>query len=105
MVIGLTYDLRDEYLQMGYGEEETGEFDRLDTIESIENALHGLGYATDRIGHIKNLVNRLSKGDRWDLVFNIAEGMYGSGRKTHRYLLCWMHTRYRMFFQDRWSWL
>jgi D-alanine-D-alanine ligase len=82
MVIGLTYDLRDEYLKMGYGEEETGEFDRIDTIESIENALHSLGYETDRIGHIKNLVNRLSKGDRWDLVFNIAEGMYGSGREA-----------------------
>jgi D-alanine-D-alanine ligase len=82
MVIGLTYDLRDEYLKMGYGEEETGEFDRIDTIESIENALHSLGYETDRIGHIKNLVNRLSNGDRWDLVFNIAEGMYGSGREA-----------------------
>src|SRR4030042_36909 len=82
MNIGLTYDLRDEYLQMGYGEEETGEFDRIDTIESIERALQSLGDETGRIGHIKNLVNRLSLGDRWDLVFNIAEGMYGSGREA-----------------------
>jgi len=82
MNIGLTYDLRDEYLQMGYGEEETGEFDRIDTIESIEKTLHSLGYETDRIGHIKNLVHRLAKGDRWDLVFNIAEGMYGAGREA-----------------------
>jgi D-alanine-D-alanine ligase len=82
MNIGLTYDLRDEYLQMGYGEEETGEFDRIDTIESIERTLQSLGYETDRIGHIRNLVNRLCQGDRWDLVFNIAEGMYGSGREA-----------------------
>jgi D-alanine-D-alanine ligase len=82
MIVGLTYDLRDEYLKMGYGEEETGEFDRLDTIESIEKTLHKLGYETNRIGHIKNLVHRLCKGDRWDLVFNIAEGMYGSGREA-----------------------
>jgi D-alanine-D-alanine ligase len=82
MNIGLTYDLRDEYLQMGYGEEETGEFDRLDTIESIESTLQSLGYETDRIGHIKNLVTRLYQGDRWDLVFNIAEGMYGAGREA-----------------------
>lgn len=82
MIIGITYDLRDEYLKMGYTEEETAEFDREDTISSIENTLTGLGYQTDRIGHIKNLVNRLGRGDRWDLVFNIAEGVYGTGREA-----------------------
>lgn len=82
MTIGLTYDLRDEYLKMGYGEEETGEFDRIDTIEYIESTLQSLGYETDRIGHIKNLVSRLNQGERWDLVFNIAEGMYGAGREA-----------------------
>jgi D-alanine-D-alanine ligase len=82
MLIGLTYDLRDEYLRMGYSEEETAEFDREDTIISIENTLVGLGYQTDRIGNIMTLVNRLSCGDRWDMVFNIAEGLYGSGREA-----------------------
>jgi D-alanine-D-alanine ligase len=82
MLIGLTYDLRDEYLRMGYSEEDTAEFDREDTVISIENALASLGYQTDRIGHIMNLVQRLSNGDRWDMVFNIAEGLYGSGREA-----------------------
>lgn len=82
MIIGITYDLRDEYLQMGYTEEETGEFDRVDTIEAIETTLHSLGYETNRIGHVRNLVSRLSHGDRWDLVFNIAEGLFGSGREA-----------------------
>jgi D-alanine-D-alanine ligase len=82
MKIGLTYDLRDEYLEMGFSEDETAEFDREDTISSIENTLAQLGYRTDRIGHIKNLVSRLNRGDRWDLVFNIAEGMYGAGREA-----------------------
>jgi len=82
MTIGLTYDLRDEYLAMGFSEIETAEFDREDTVSSIENALAELGYSTDRIGHIKNLVSRLGRGDRWDLVFNIAEGMYGEGREA-----------------------
>ena len=82
MLIGLTYDLRDEYLSMGYSEEDTAEFDREDTIISIENALTSLGYQTDRIGHVMNLVQRLSRGDRWDIVFNIAEGLYGSGREA-----------------------
>jgi D-alanine-D-alanine ligase len=82
MMIGLCYDLRDEYLQMGYSEEETAEFDRLSTIEAIEGALQRLGHRTDRIGHARQLIARLTAGDRWDLVFNIAEGLHGSGREA-----------------------
>ena len=82
MLIGLTYDLRAEYLTAGYGEEETAEFDRPDTIEAIEQALQALGHQTDRIGHARQLVVRLARGDRWDLVFNIAEGLYGMGREA-----------------------
>ncbi len=82
MHIGLTYDLRAEYLAAGYGEEETAEFDRPDTIEAIEDALRTLGHEPDRIGNAWRLVERLARGDRWDLVFNIAEGLYGIGREA-----------------------
>lgn len=82
MKIGLTYDLREVYLAEGYGFEETAEFDRPDTIDAIEGALQTLGYETDRIGNIKALVDRLGAGDRWDLVFNIAEGLRGIGREA-----------------------
>lgn len=82
MKVGMTYDLRQEYLAEGYGEEETGEFDRPDTIEAIERTLQELGFETDRIGHARQLVKRLANGDRWDLVFNIAEGMHGFGREA-----------------------
>src|SRR5206468_6327988 len=75
MNIGLTYDLRQEYLAAGYSEEETAEFDRPDTVEAIESALRQLGHATDRIGNARQLVARLAAGDRWDLVFNICEGL------------------------------
>jgi D-alanine-D-alanine ligase len=80
--IGLTYDLRDDYLAAGYTEEETAEFDRLSTIEAIEGALRARGHQTDRIGHAAALVRRLADGDRWDLVFNIAEGLHGIGREA-----------------------
>jgi D-alanine-D-alanine ligase len=80
--IGLTYDLRDDYLAMGYSEDETAEFDRVSTVEAIEGALQRRGHQTDRIGHVKALTARLAAGDRWDLVFNIAEGMYGIGREA-----------------------
>jgi len=82
MQIGLTYDLRADYLAAGFGEEETAEFDREDTIAALADALTELGHAVDRIGHARHLVRRLADGDRWDLVFNIAEGMYGIGREA-----------------------
>ncbi len=80
--IGLTYDLRDDYLAAGYSELETAEFDRADTIDALENTLCKLGYAVDRIGHVKQLATRLVAGDRWDLVFNICEGLHGIGREA-----------------------
>ncbi|MBN1853014.1 MAG: D-alanine--D-alanine ligase [Pirellulales bacterium] len=82
MQIGMTYDLRDEYLAAGYSEEETAEFDRADTIDAIENALRELGHRTDRIGSAKQLLTRLARGDRWELVFNICEGLNGLGREA-----------------------
>ncbi len=82
MRIGLTYDLRSEYLAMGYGEEATAEFDREDTIDSIEASLRELGYDTVRIGHIRSLAGKLASGERWDLVFNVAEGMNGFSREA-----------------------
>ncbi|MBC8320438.1 MAG: ATP-grasp domain-containing protein [Bacteroidetes bacterium] len=82
MKVGITYDLRSEYLKMGFSEEETAEFDQEGTIDAIESILNELNFQTERIGHIKQLVARLSKGHRWDLVFNICEGMYGNGREA-----------------------
>ena len=82
MRVGLTYDLRDAYLEAGYSDIETAEFDRADTIDSIDAALTALGYDVDRIGNVKELAARLVAGDRWDLVFNICEGMHGIGREA-----------------------
>jgi len=80
--IGITYDLRDDYIAEGYTEEQTAEFDHPRTIAAIEDALQSLGYETDRIGHIRTLARRLVAGDRWNLVFNIAEGLRGFGREA-----------------------
>jgi D-alanine-D-alanine ligase len=83
MRIGLTYDLRDEYLQLGFSPEETAEFDSHQTIEAMESVLRALGHQTDRIGNVHALVRRIAKdGPQWDLVFNIAEGLYGFGREA-----------------------
>ncbi len=82
MRVGLTYDLRETYLAEGYGLEETAEFDRPDTIDAIEAALRKQGFETDRIGHVRQLAARLVGGERWDFVFNIAEGLDGIGREA-----------------------
>jgi D-alanine-D-alanine ligase len=82
MRIGLTYDLRPDYLAAGFTEDEAAEFDRPRTVESIELALQQLGHSTHRIGHARQLIFRLVNGDDWDLVFNIAEGLCGIGREA-----------------------
>lgn len=82
MKVGLTYDLRSDYLKEGYSPEETAEFDKEETIEGIEHALTENGYETCRIGNARHLMNALIRGEKWDLVFNICEGMYGDSRES-----------------------
>lgn len=82
MKVGLTYDLRQDYLDRGFGEEETAEFDSLETIEALDEVLSSFGYQVDRIGNIEQLAAALVAGRRWDLVFNIAEGLRGIGREA-----------------------
>ncbi|MBU2591394.1 MAG: D-alanine--D-alanine ligase [Nitrospinota bacterium] len=82
MKIGLTYDLRSDYLKEGYSLEETAEFDKEGTIEALEEAIQSAGYKTERIGNAKALMKLLLEGKRWDMVLNIAEGLYGDGRES-----------------------
>src|SRR6201999_3190158 len=82
MLIGVTYDLRSDYLALGYSEEDTAEFDAEETIAAVCDALTGLGHAPIRIGGIKPLTKALAEGQRWDAVFNICEGLKGVSREA-----------------------
>jgi D-alanine-D-alanine ligase len=82
MTVGLTYDLRTDWLAQGYSELETAEFDREETVAAVEQALRSEGCATERVGNYRQLISQLSAGRRWDLVFNFCEGMYGLGREA-----------------------
>lgn len=82
MRIGLTYDLKQSYLEDGYAPEEVAELDSPVTIDAIETSLGSLGYETERIGNVKDLVAALAQGRRWPLVFNIAEGLHGLCREA-----------------------
>lgn len=82
MKVGITYDLKDDYLALGFDKETCAEFDSLETINAIDDLLKSRGHITERIGNVKALVNALAHGKNWDFVFNIAEGMYGRGREA-----------------------
>ncbi len=82
MKVGITYDLKDDYLALGFDKETCAEFDSIDTIDAIDDFLRSRGFITERVGNVHALVKALAAGKRWDFVFNIAEGMYGRGREA-----------------------
>jgi len=80
--LGLVYDLRKDYLAEGYTEDDVAEFDSEETIAALEATIRGLGYVPERIGNVRTLCRRLAAGERWDMVFNIAEGLNGRCRES-----------------------
>lgn len=90
MKLGLVYDLRDDYLALGYSEEETAEFDSRATIDALESALGRLGWDVHLVGRGQELARRLAAGERFDLVFSIAEGVKGRSREAQVPALCEM---------------
>ncbi|MDR2400038.1 MAG: D-alanine--D-alanine ligase [Deferribacteraceae bacterium] len=82
MRIGFTYDLKDDYLAEGLSEEAAAEFDSLITVNSIADAIRGIGHELCRIGNHRALMHALLNGGRWDIVFNICEGVHGSARES-----------------------
>jgi D-alanine-D-alanine ligase len=82
MKIGLTFDLRSWYIDRGYSMDETAEFDKQETVDALENSLKLMGHETESIGNTFQLIEALAAGKRWDMVFNIAEGLYGDGRES-----------------------
>jgi D-alanine-D-alanine ligase len=82
MKIGITFDLRSWYLDRGFSMDETAEFDKQETVDAIDTGLRQLGYETEQVGNTFQLIEALAAGKRWDMIFNIAEGLYGDGRES-----------------------
>lgn len=82
MLIGLTYDLRDDYLRMGFSDEQAGEFDVTETIDAVAAAIVGHGHTVERVGGIRALVPALAEGRSWPLVWNMCEGVSGIAREA-----------------------
>jgi D-alanine-D-alanine ligase len=88
--IGLVYDLKEDYLKAGLSPEQVMEFDSEETIVGIEDGLRSLGHRVERVGRGVELARRLAGGERWDLVFNIAEGVAGRSREAQVPAVCEM---------------
>jgi D-alanine-D-alanine ligase len=88
MRIALVYDLRDDYRALGFPEEDIAEFDSVATIDALAGAVEALGCETIRVGRGQALAARLLAGERFDLVFSIAEGVKGRSREAQVAALC-----------------
>lgn len=88
--IAFCYDQKEDYLAEGLSAEEVMELDDEDTIDGIASALRGLGHTVERIGRGTELARRLASSQRWDLVFNITEGLRGRSREAQVPALCEM---------------
>ena len=82
MRVGLTFDLRDDFPSRGLADDEAAECESPDTVDGIADTIASLGHDVDRIGHVRALAARLVAGERWDLVFNMAEGVAGPSRES-----------------------
>ncbi len=80
--LGLCYDRKEDYLAAGFSPEDVMEFDDEETVAALAAGLSSLGFAVARIGNGVELARRLVAGERWDLVFNVAEGVRGRSREA-----------------------
>jgi len=87
-IVGLVYDLRKDYMAEGFTEEQAAEFDSDDTINCLHTAIENVGYQVERVGNGRALAKELAAGRRWDMIFNIAEGVGGRCRESFVPSLC-----------------
>ena len=88
--IALCYDLKSDYLAAGFAPADVMEFDEEETVAFLEEGLRQLGHHPERVGRGIELARRLAAGERWDLVFNVAEGVRGRSREAQVPALCEM---------------
>jgi D-alanine-D-alanine ligase len=86
--VALAYDLKTDYLAAGFSPGAVMEFDDEATIAGLAGALDGLGHRAERVGRGVELARRFAAGERWDLVFNLAEGVAGRSREAQVPALC-----------------
>jgi len=82
MRIGIAYNLSSEVAAAeGIPSDRADEFDSLETVQDIEHGIIAAGHEPVRLGFGLNAIARLQQ-QPVDLVFNIAEGLYGRARES-----------------------
>jgi len=83
MRVGLTYDLRDDYPPyVNAPPDYYAEFDTEENINLLAAAIESLGHQVCRIGNVYKLVRFIAGGGSVDIVFNMAEGLWGRARES-----------------------
>ncbi|HKY31728.1 MAG TPA: D-alanine--D-alanine ligase [Candidatus Polarisedimenticolia bacterium] len=84
MKVGLTYDLKDEYVPLPDDPPDAAtELDTEETIGALESAIRANGHRTVRLGNALSVMQMAQDDDLdVDLVFNISEGLDGRGREA-----------------------
>lgn len=77
--VGLAYNLKKNIASAVL--DDQAEYDNMDTITAIKNALESMGCRVELMEADENLPARLA-AHTVDIVFNIAEGNYGRGREA-----------------------
>lgn len=78
--VGLTYNLKKGIVSNV--EDIEAEFDSIDTVNAIKEALEMLNCNVELLEADKSIIEKLAQS-KPDIVFNIAEGLYGRGREAH----------------------
>ena len=82
MIIGLTYDIKDDWLpQEDDPTDINAEFDKPKTIQSVIAAIESGGYTVKIIGNFESLIKSIDALGV-DIVFNICEGRTGRNRES-----------------------
>ncbi|HTQ78411.1 MAG TPA: D-alanine--D-alanine ligase [Thermoanaerobaculia bacterium] len=86
--LALAYDHKGDYLAAGFSPTAVMEFDSEETIAALADSLQSLGHGVERVGRGTELARRFAAGERWDLVFNLAEGLSGRCREAQVPAVC-----------------
>ncbi|KAL4965848.1 D-alanine--D-alanine ligase family protein [Aspergillus stella-maris] len=84
LTIAVISEQRSSYLQDGFSQQDCAALTHDGETEAIVATLKNLGHKTILVPGIKALVQHLAKGDQeqWGLVFNVAQGFFGSAREA-----------------------
>lgn len=77
--IGIAYNLKKD--TVGDTADSQAEYDSIDTIKAIKQALERAGYTTELLEADEQFPERVKQA-KVDMVFNIAEGLRGRGREA-----------------------